>query len=124
MGPVDYLYDFMGYQMKTFRPVQGEFDESVLNATDLPAILWDVDSEDWSLYEVDDIVNQVLKYDYETGDIILFHDIYDESADALERVLPELIKRGCQIVTISDMMRFCNIDPSTIDYFFSPSYYE
>lgn len=124
MGPVDYLYDFMGYQMKTFRPVQGEFDESVLKATDLPAILWDVDSEDWSLYEVDDIVNQVLKYDYETGDIILFHDIYDESADALERVLPELIKRGCQIVTISDMLRFCNIDPSTIDYFFSPSYYE
>ena len=124
MGPVDYLYDFMGYQMKTFRPVQGEFDESVLKATDLPAILWDVDSEDWSLYEVDDIVNQVLKYDYETGDIIIFHDIYDESADALERVLPELIKRGCQIVTISDMLRFCNIDPSTIDYFFSPSYYE
>ena len=124
MGPVNYIYDFMGYEMKTFRPVQGEFDESVLNATDLPAILWDVDSDDWSLYETDDIVEQVLKYDYENGDIILFHDIYDETADALERVLPELIRRGCQFVTVTDMLRFCDIDINTIDYFFSPSYYE
>ncbi|MBQ9425644.1 MAG: polysaccharide deacetylase family protein [Erysipelotrichaceae bacterium] len=124
MGPVNYLYDFMGYEMKTYRPVQGEFDDSVLEATDMPAILWDVDSDDWSLLEVQDIVDQVLKYDYETGDIILFHDIYDESADALEKILPELIKRGCQLVTVSDMLRYCDIDPSTIDYFFSPSYYE
>ena len=124
MGPVNYLYDFMGYEMKTFRPVEGEFDDSVLNATDLPAILWDVDSEDWALLDVDEIVGQVLKYDFETGDVILFHDIYDESADALERILPELISRGCQLVSVSDMFRFCGIDMSTVDFFFSPSYYE
>ncbi|MBQ6334120.1 MAG: polysaccharide deacetylase family protein [Erysipelotrichaceae bacterium] len=123
-GPVDYLKDFMDYEVVTYRPVEGAFDQGVLDASDLPAILWDVDSEDWMVTDPQDIIDQVLKYDYETGDIILFHDIYDESADALETIIPELINRGCQLVTITDLFRFCNIDPSMIDYFFSPSYYE
>ena len=124
MGPVEYLNDFMGYEMKTFRPVEGSFNDKVLESTDLPAILWDVDSEDWLTRDPQQICDQVLKYEYESGDIILFHDIYDESAEALEKILPELVNRGCQLVSVSDMLRFYNIDPSLIDYFYSPGYYE
>lgn len=123
-GPIEYLKDFMDYDMKTFRPVEGSFDDNVLNASDVPAILWDVDSEDWIALDPEEISAQVLKYEYESGDIILFHDIYDESADALEKILPELIRRGCQLVTISDLFRFYNLELSSVDYFFSPSYYE
>ena len=122
--PVTYLDDFMGYRMNTFRPVEGSFNNEVLEATSLPAILWDVDSEDWLTRDPEQIVAQVLKYDYESGDIVLFHDIYDETAEALEKILPELVNRGCQLVSISDMFRFYNIDPSQIDYFYSPGYYE
>ena len=114
----------MDYEMKMFRPVEGSFNNDVLNATDLPAILWDVDSEDWMSTDPQEIVDQVLKYEYESGDIILFHDIYDETADALEKILPALIERGCQLVTVSDMFRFYNIEPSSIDYFYSLGYYE
>ena len=124
LGPADYLKDFMDYEMKMFRPVEGSFNNDVLNATDLPAILWDVDSEDWMSTDPQEIVDQVLKYEYESGDIILFHDIYDETADALEKILPALIERGCQLVTVSDMFRFYNIEPSSIDYFYSLGYYE
>ena len=64
----------------------------------------------------EEISAQVLKYEYESGDIILFHDIYEESADALEKILPELIRRGCQLVTISDLFRFYNLEPSSVDF--------
>ncbi len=123
-GPKKYLLDLMDYEMKTYRPPEGEWNGDVLEATDLPAILWDVDSEDWISQDPEQIAAQVLKYDYESGDIILFHDIYEESADALEKILPELIRRGCQLVTVTDMFRYYGIDPSSVDYFFSPSYYE
>ena len=122
--PMVYLDDFMGYRMNTFRPVEGSFNNEVLESTSLPAVLWDVDSEDWLSRDVDAIQAQVLKYDYESGDIILFHDIYNETAEALEKILIELIDRGCQLVSVSEMFRFYNLDPSQIDYFYSPGYYE
>lgn len=123
-GPSEYLKDFMGYQMATFRPVEGSFNDEVLKSTTMPAILWDVDSEDWLTRDPEQIVAQVLKYEYDSGDIILFHDIYDETVEALEKILPELINRGCQLLTVSDMLRFYNIEPTSIDYFYSPKYYE
>ena len=90
----------------------------------MPAVLWDVDSEDWLSRDVETIINKVMSYEYETGDIIIFHDIYNETAEALEKIIPQLINQGCQLVSINDLFRYCNIDPSTIDYFYSPNYYE
>ncbi len=123
-GPSEYLKDFMGYQMATYRPVEGSFNDEVLKSTTMPAILWDVDSEDWLTRDPEQIVAQVLKYEYDSGDIVLFHDIYDETVEALEKILPELINRGCQLLSVSDMLRFYNIEPTSIDYFYSPKYYE
>ena len=123
-GPAEYMKDFIGYEMKTYRPVQGIFDQEVLEATQIPAILWDVDSEDWLTRDPEEIVAQVLKYDYESGDVILFHDIYDETGEALEKIVPELINRGCQLVTVSDIFRFYGIEDYSIDYYYSINYYE
>ena len=114
----------MDYEMKTYRPVEGDFDETVINAQSVPAILWDVDSEDWLTRNPDTIYHQVMKYDYETGDIILFHDAYDETIEALEKIIPELIDRGCQLLTVTDMLKCLDIDPSLISYYYGPYYYE
>ena len=123
-GPITYMKRLMNYEMKTYRPVEGVFDESVLEAQSVPAILWDVDSEDWLSRDVDSICERVIRDDYESGDIIIFHDIYDETAEALEKLLPELVNRGFQLVSVGDMLRYFDIDPSTISYFYSPNYYE
>ena len=65
-----------------------------------------------------------MSIEYETGDIIIFHDIYNETAEALETLVPKLINQGCQLVSINDLFRYLNIDPSMISYFYSPNYYE
>ena len=124
MGPIDYLQEFMDYEVKTYRPVEGRFNELVLKAQPVGAVLWDVDSEDWESDNAKEIVDQVLKYDYESGDIILFHDIYNITAEALEEIIPALINKGCQLVNVSTMLSFYGIEPSTLSYFYGPNYYE
>lgn len=38
------------------------------------------------------------------GDIILMHDLYEETADAVEVIVPRLLNQGYQLVTVSEMM--------------------
>ncbi|MDR3209903.1 MAG: hypothetical protein LBT36_04670, partial [Oscillospiraceae bacterium] len=38
--------------------------------------------------------------------IILCHDIHAETAEAMERVLPELLARGYQFVTVSELLEY------------------
>ena len=37
------------------------------------------------------------------GDIVLMHELYDATATATETIVPELIARGYQLVTVSEM---------------------
>ena len=37
------------------------------------------------------------------GDIVLMHDLYEQTAEASETIIPELIKRGYQLVTVSEL---------------------
>lgn len=123
-GPCTYLSGKLGYRMKTYRPIGGVFDDNVLSAQNLPAILWDVDSGDWEAETADEIYDQVMKYAYEDGDIIIFHDIYSTTAEAIERLLPALIEKGCQFATISEMLAYQGIDESKLSYYYNPGYFE
>ena len=38
--------------------------------------------------------------------IVLSHDLYGSTADAMERVIPELLSKGYQIVTVSELMYY------------------
>ena len=39
------------------------------------------------------------------GDIILMHEIYDSTADALDRIIPKLLEDGYQLVTCSELVQ-------------------
>lgn len=126
--PAEILKDIVDYDMVTYRPPGGSFDDNVLNAQPYPAILWDADSDDWDLKNSEDICNRVLdKYEYYDGDIILFHDIYDETAEAIKKIIPALIDKGYQLVTVKDMLQYSDIDVNKLKYYYNlnPSpYYE
>ena len=109
--------------MKTYRPVAGEFNEDVLNVQPVGAVLWDIDSEDWLSMDPQTIIDRVLNADIDSGDIIIFHDIYDETAEALEKIIPELLNRGYQMVTVSDMMAYYKVDIDQFKFIFSATDY-
>ena len=87
------------------RPPYGAFDESVLGQLQEPVILWDLDTEDWESRNAQTIVDHVME-EVEDGDIILMHDIYDSTAEAVELLVPKLKEQGYQIVSVSEMAHY------------------
>lgn len=44
------------------------------------------------------------------GDVILMHDIYKTSAEAVQMFVPELVSRGYQIVNIAELAYYKDVD--------------
>lgn len=127
MQPAEFMKDLLNYDMVTYRPPGGMIDDDVLKAQPYPAILWNVDSDDWDLRSADEIYNKIMSYELDDGDILLFHDIYDETAKAIEKIVPELIKQGFQLVTVKDMLKYEGIDINNLSYYYNLNpwpYYE
>lgn len=96
------LVDILGSGGTVLRPPYGAYDDKVKKNSAFPLILWSIDTLDWKTLNagvtVDSILNSV-----QDGDIILMHDIHSTSVDAAEIVIPELLKRGYQLVTVSEL---------------------
>lgn len=93
-----------------FRCPGGIMSSTIANeckAQGMPIAYWSVDTEDWKSRNVDDIYKRTMNGVYD-GAIILMHDIYPTTADAVEKIVPELIKQGYQIVTVSELLTIKN----------------
>lgn len=126
-GPAKYFKQNLSYDCMSYRPPYGFFDDNTLAAQDYPAILWSLDSDDWKYDDAQSIYDKVFSVELLEGDIVLFHDVYDATAKAIEKIVPELIKQGYQLVTVSDMLKHEGIDITTLKYYYNlkPSpYYE
>lgn len=84
------------------RPPYGERNELVNQTVKVPMIAWSVDSEDWKSRNKDTIIEEITK-NLHDGDIVLMHDLYPTTADAVEYLVPELIKQGYEFVTVSEL---------------------
>lgn len=91
------------------RPPYGAFNDTVKANVGTPLILWSIDTRDWQTRNADSTVSAVLN-SVKDGDIVLMHDIYDATASAAERIIPELTKRGYQLVTVSELATYKKIE--------------
>lgn len=73
----------------------------------MPLAYWSVDTEDWKSQDPKKIYDEVMKHAYD-GAIILMHDIYPTTAEAVKKIVPQLIEDGYQVVTISEMIAVRN----------------
>lgn len=93
-----------GYDMTYIRPPYGSYNDYVKEHVSLPIILWSIDTNDWRHKNdstVDAIVSNALD-GVSDGSIILMHDAYNNSLEALKKILPELYVRGYKVAKISD----------------------
>ena len=101
----DTLQSIAGVRTVTMRPPGGFVSDNAkqnLAKKGVPAILWSIDTLDWKTKNAQNTINVVLS-SVKDGDIILMHDLYGTSADAAVVLIPELKKRGYQLVTVSEM---------------------
>lgn len=96
--------DITNKELKLFRPPYGINKDTYGNTS---VILWSLDTLDWKIRNSDYIVNTVLN-NISDGDIVLFHDSYNTTIDAVERLLPILYKKGYQIVSVSALAKLKN----------------
>ena len=100
------VYQASGSQVTVVRPPYGSTRNNtlpVLGSMGYPAILWSLDTEDWKHKKEPDATVQAVLTQVKDGDIILMHSIHSASVTALETMLPELVARGYQLVTVSEM---------------------
>lgn len=101
----DEIFKIIGVDTYYFRPPYGAFDDKVINVLGKKSkiALWNVDSEDWKSKNVEIIKSRIIGK-VKDGDIVLFHDLYQESYEAIRDIIPILIEEGYQFVTYSEMM--------------------
>ena len=91
-----------GTKATAFRPPYGAVNQKVRSQTNLPVVLWDVDTLDWKHRDANQLLVKI-KEKTKDGSIILMHDIHQATADGLDDVLAYLQSEGYIFVTVSEM---------------------
>ena len=102
---LDNIQKATGVRPTILRPPYGNVNDLVKQTLDLPLVNWSVDTRDWESRDAQKVYEHILA-NVRDGDIVLMHDIYDSTAEAVEMVLPELVKRGYQLVTVEDLFAY------------------
>lgn len=100
------IQELTGVNATLLRPPYGSYNSHVKNmCKDLGIVMvnWSLDTLDWKYKDEDRIYHTILN-EIQDGDIILCHDLHSSTVDAMERVIPELLAKGYQLVTVSELL--------------------
>ena len=92
----------IGEKPVIMRPTGGATNTNIKKWVGMPSIIWSVDTLDWKTRNADSTRRAVLNR-VKDGDIVLMHDLYSATATASETIIPELVRRGYQLVTVSEL---------------------
>lgn len=96
------LKDLTGQGASVIRPPYGAVSSTVKQTAGAPMILWSIDTLDWESQDPEQITETVLSQ-VKDGSIILMHDIFSTSVDAVEILIPKLAEEGYQFLTVHEL---------------------
>ena len=102
----DAIYTATGQYPTAFRSPGGNTTQLILDeckAESMTLYYWSLDTQDWKSRDAQKVYDSVMN-NVSDGDIILMHEIYDSTAEAVEKMVPELIKQGYQLVTCYELV--------------------
>ncbi|MCL1990800.1 MAG: polysaccharide deacetylase family protein [Defluviitaleaceae bacterium] len=97
-----------------YRPPFGAINQTVVDVSrDLgfSLIHWSIDPEDWRTRNAYSTYQHIMNTAYD-GAIVVLHDIHFETVQAMELVVPALVERGFQLVTVSELFYHANLTPA------------
>lgn len=101
------LSNIDGKSQHLLRAPFGKTNELVKNVAPVPLIDWTIDTLDWTGRSADDIYHAVYDNRF-SGAIVLMHDGYKNSVEAVKRLLPDLKEDGYQVVSVSMLAKAHN----------------
>lgn len=93
-----------GKPLHLLRPPFGIINEDVKATLKTPVINWTIDTLDWTGASEEDIYDSVFTARF-PGAIVLMHDGYYNTVNALKRLLPDLKADGYQVVSVSALSK-------------------
>jgi len=91
-----------------YRPPYGAYNDTVKKVSaelGYGILLWSVDPLDWKTRNAASVYSAIIG-SIKDRSIVLSHDLYGTTADAMERVIPELVSQGYQLVTVSELLYY------------------
>lgn len=104
----DVIKDVIGCGFSNLRPPGGNINDNMRNNIKVPMIYWSVDTEDWKSRNATSVLQQCKVI--QDGDIVLMHDLYPSTAEAVKKLVPRLVKQGYQLVTIDELFHYKGIN--------------
>lgn len=105
----DVLLEVAGVQPVLFRSPYGPVDDrikAISRELELSIVAWSVDPQDWKSKNPDRIYEAIMN-SVQDGCIVICHDLISQTGTAMERIIPELVAQGYQLVTVSELLN-CN----------------
>ena len=106
----DLLRELLGEGDYWVRPPYGLCSDSEAAHLTVPLVNWSVDTEDWKSKDADKIVDIIYRQ-VSDGDIILLHDRYQNTVDAVLRAVPHLQEQGYVFVTVAELLALRGVTP-------------
>ena len=102
------IYSATKKRPKLLRPSYGSINNKIKKVANMPIIIWDIDTLDWKYHNSKRITSRVVNK-VRDGDIILMHDIYSASLNALSNIIPILQDNGYEFVTVNELFYYKGI---------------
>lgn len=95
-----------GIRPRLLRPPYGSVNDRVRRIggeMELVIANWNIDPEDWKVRNAKSVYQHIMKK-AKDGGIVVCHDLYTETAQAIERAVVDLTRQGYQLVTVSELL--------------------
>ena len=99
----DLIEELTGTGTEYVRPPFGTWNEELEERLNMISVMWSIDTKDWTTQNVDWIVRETVKH-AEDHDIILMHDSYQSTVEAVKRVIEQLEAEGFEFVTVDEII--------------------
>lgn len=104
----DIIEKNLNYTPTLFRPTYGSVNNLMKENVKLDIVLWNLDTLDWKYKNSKKISENLLKK-VKNKDIILMHDTYEYTYNALKIIIPALKEEGYQFITVSELKKINEI---------------
>ena len=104
------LRELLGEGEYWVRPPYGLMTEREAAALTVPLVNWSVDTEDWRTKDSGKILD-VLYRCAGDGDIVLLHDRYQNTVDAVLEAVAHLQEQGYVFVTVAELLEIKGVSP-------------
>lgn len=101
------IQDIAGVPPKFYRPPYGELSIGLLRYVffkKIKIVLWSFDSHDSKLTTTQELENYIKQSEIQPGEIMLFHEDYEHTIEALPDIITDLKSRGFTFSTVSQLL--------------------